>query len=174
MKKLLKKLIKSRLGENGGVKATRPDIKLSDDNDDSRLIYDLVQDHRKTRTLFHRMRESLVYENERSRENPIQAPKMHYEWGKLSEEREFFFLQHWNSEGFLFEEDRKGWVISRAHKIEEQKRFMRHSEAWDVVTVFESNQSDCLPRLSSSRFGNDLLSYQVYQDALISSVSHDK
>ena len=48
---------------------------------------------------------------------------------------------------------------------------MRQGDAWDVVNIFEANREGSLPRLSSMRFGQDLMSYSLYQDALVNTLS---
>ena len=135
--------------------------------------FQLVQDEEHTQRLFRRMREELIQSNELTRSRPGETPKLRQEWGKLPEGREYFYLQPWNEEGLLFEEAQKGWIISKAHKVPQNNQFMRESNAWDVVTVFEPRNQGML-RLSSSRFGDDLLSFPLYQEALIEALPLDR
>ena len=86
--------------------------------------------------------------------------------GHISEGRYFFFLQPWNEEGILFEQAHKGWIISKAHKVSESNQLILQSAIWDVVTVFESEGGGMM-RLSSSRYGDDLLRFPLYEDGLI-------
>ena len=123
--------------------------------------YDLVQDSNKTKALFARLRHTIASLNEATRSFAGGTAKYRFEWGHLSEGREFFYLQPWNEEGLLFEQAHKGWIISRAHKVPQSSQFMRQSASWDVVTVFVSGGGEFL-RLSSSRFGDELVSFLPY------------
>ncbi|SMF39632.1 hypothetical protein [Pseudobacteriovorax antillogorgiicola] len=129
----------------------------------------LVQDSRQTQELFRRMKESIAAANEQTRFQRGASAKMRYEWGTLPEGREFFYLQPWNEEGLLFEQAHRGWIISKAHKVPQDRQFMRESRTWDVVTLFEPKDSGML-RISSSRFGDELMSFPLYQEALLESL----
>lgn len=128
--------------------------------------FQLVSNASGCNMLFRRLRGAVRDMNEKTRITPAGSPRFRFEWGHLGEGREFFYLQPWDDDGLLFECAQKGWIISRAHKIPQDSRFMRESIGWDVVNVFQSDDGSLL-RLSSSRFGSDLLSYPLYEDAIL-------
>ena len=163
VKKVLEKLNIFR-----GATPFSPSDGSSSQSGDSRPItqYNLVEDPQKTLNLFRRLKDSLMAMNEATRRRGGGTTELRFEWGHLPEGREFFYLQPWNEEGLLFEQAHKGWLISRAHKIPQSSQFMRQSVTWDVVTVFEPD-NDGMLRLSSSRFSDDLLSFPLYEEALL-------
>ncbi len=171
VKKLLEKINFLKKAHKNGYPSSVVIPNALEKDTKPKMVYRLVENSDITEELFRRMQTSLVEKNQMTRQSPMMPPRLIQEWGKLPEGRRFFFLQPWGGEGLLFEEEKKGWIISRAHKIPEKHQFMRSSEAWDVVNVFVANWEESLPRLSSSRFGNDLMSFPLYQEALMTSLS---
>lgn len=126
--------------------------------------YKMVMDHHVVESAFARIRnvfEENLYDPEQL------SPRYQFEKGKLAEGRSYFYLAPWHEEGWLFERGPSGWIVSRAEKIVQQSTFMRRAEAFDSVTLFQSDGDDdaCI-RLESSSLGPDLMTFPVYVMAL--------
>lgn len=134
-------------------------------------IYDLIQEPQVSLKLFERLRGDVRELNERGRAYPAKSGPVRIEWGDLPDRRKYFFIQPWSQKGFLFEQEHKGWIVAKADKLTHERSFIRDSQAWDVVTLFEARGQD-LVRLSSSRYGDDPMSYVIYQELLFEELEH--
>lgn len=171
MKKLLEKVKSFKKTSNNDILVEKEAKNAALKGASAKMAYSLVDNPIVTKELFRRIQQALSEMNQKTKVSPTTPPRLMQEWGRLDGGRQFFFLKPWGQDGFLFEEAGKGWIISKAHKISEQQRFMRSSEAWDVVNVFVNDWEESLPRLSSSRFGSELMSYPLYEEALMESIS---
>jgi hypothetical protein len=93
------------------------------------------------------------------------------EFGRLAlgrNSRDYCFLQPWSEQGWLFERTPTGWMVAPADKNALTDSFLRTNMAWDSVSVFVPEEdADGLLRLKSSRLGDDLISYPVYEDTIL-------
>ena len=175
MKKLLKK-IRKILGrrQSGGVAHAIADLKADDllhKKKPSHLVerqYTILDDEAAIESVFSRMKDALFETaSELDEDRPLgQARKVQLESGKLSEGRRYFYLQPWSSEGYLFERSPHGWTVAKAEKIVGDQTFLRHSDTWDVVTLYRPDQFKGLLRISSQRMGDELMSFPVYEEML--------
>lgn len=81
--------------------------------------------------------------------------------------RPYFYLKPQNRPGWLFERSGSGWTLSQAEKIVAQNLFLRQGPALDVVTLHLARDRLAYPRVRSALFGNDLLSFAVYEQKLM-------
>ena len=93
------------------------------------------------------------------------------EKGRLPQSQSYFFLAPWHQTGYLFEQGPTGWHVSKAEKLESQQTFMRSSESWDQVTLFQSADEGRGPlRLRSLSLGSDIMTFPIYLDVLFRSL----
>lgn len=93
------------------------------------------------------------------------------EQGSTEDGRNYIFMKPMNQHGWLMEKSRTGWRISRAEKIVGQNLFLRSNEdPWDVATLWSDPTGERLMRISSSRFGRDLLSISEYERRLAEAI----
>lgn len=92
------------------------------------------------------------------------APQFFRESGKFADERKYFFIKPNSQKGWLFERSGNGWVTSRCEKIQATNTFLRGVEVWDIVTLFAPETHFEAPyRVSSQRYGSDIISIEVYK-----------
>lgn len=89
------------------------------------------------------------------------------ELGTTEDRRSYLFMKTMNEYGWLMERNGAGWRISRAEKIVGQSLFMRsHQDPWDLVTIWNDPQGECLTRVRSMRFGQELMTLSEYERRL--------
>ncbi len=130
----------------------------------SPMNWELVQDQADVRQNFVKFRDFMYRCNQKTRQDRISSPKALWEAGKLTDGRQYFYLQPWNERGYLFEESSRGWVISRAEKIAERGQFMRERGLWDMVTLHVSSELPGALRLSSEQMGEALIQMRLYEE----------
>ncbi len=94
-------------------------------------------------------------------------PPFRLEYGKLPQDRPYFYVAPWGEEGWLVELSPSGWVISQASKIVDRQTFMRSAIAVDSVALLTSDKEKSCLRLSSSLFGPELMTFPVYEAELV-------
>jgi hypothetical protein len=92
------------------------------------------------------------------------------EYGKSDQNRNYFFVQHLNEKGLLFERNLNGWEVSTAQKIVANDSFIRDRECLDVVTLHKPKEGAGMIRVSSAKFGDELISFVVYEQKIIGDV----
>lgn len=123
-----------------------------------------LESERDVLAYFDRLKARLVQSSQKRR--PGESPFFRAETGMLPGKRRYFYLAPWNEAGWLFEQSPSGWVVSQAEKIVAQNTFLRRYEAWDIVTLHAPNDGASLIRVSSRRFGDELLSFPLYEEAM--------
>ncbi len=123
-----------------------------------------LEAEREVTAYFERLKKRLLENSQRRR--PGQPPLFRAETGYLADKRLYFYLAPWNEAGWLFERSPSGWVVSLAEKIVAKNTFLRRYEAWDIVTLHTPNDGASLIRVSSRRFGDELLSFPLYEEAM--------
>ena len=132
--------------------------------------YLLLHDDDTLDGVFHRLKAAIYSDIDDQRAKRaavgIITPSLMREYGRVSANRQYFFIKPPRNTGWLFERSGTGWVISRADKIVEENTFVRHGEPWDIVAVFGSKNGGAV-RVSSPRLRDDLLSFNTYQRKLL-------
>lgn len=126
---------------------------------------------------FLRFRDEVYSQIDRAKQgSPLKPSPVIRETGRLAEGRRYFFLQHLNESGWLFEQTDFGWQVSRAQKIVSEQTFLRSYEIFDRVTLsrpssktvglglYDINSSPL--RVSSERFLSEYVSLSVYEKQL--------
>jgi hypothetical protein len=88
--------------------------------------------------------------------------QIHREGGKINGGRRYFFIQQFNTRGWLVERSGLGWVISRAEKIAQQNLFVRHGTPFDIVSILEPADGSDRFRIRSGRWEIDHFSIDAY------------
>lgn len=103
-------------------------------------------------------------------DEPISKEKFFWESGKLSPGRPYFFIKPINESGWLFEQSSCGWTISFCEKIVNENLFLRRYDSWDIVNLYlqQGAQDHC--RISCNQFGDQLLSFKVYELKMIKAI----
>jgi hypothetical protein len=141
--------------------------------------YALVEDEEILEGVFHRLKAAIWSEIDEARAKlfaqGVMNPPVLREHGRVSNERQYFYLKPPRDTGWLFERSGTGWVISRADKVVEENLFIRRGEPWDFVAVFGSKNGPPVGshnvRLSSPKLRADLLSFNVYQKKLVEMIN---
>lgn len=130
--------------------------------------YKLLENDTILNALFDRLRARIFKKAKEDNDKHLNgSPKLRMEYGSLAVNRPFFYLDPWEDLGWLFERNPTGWIISRADWIVHQKTFLRE-EAWDAVNIFiPENSPLSMPRISSKRLPNNLMSFFLYEEALL-------
>ena len=169
MKNFLDKISVSRFFPMARSKVTGHSSDDQQREPKAKIHYELTQDYQLAAQLFQRLCNAFVKLSESNQSGGLNSPLLRVEFGRLAADGRYMYLQPWDNDGFLAEQRDQGWLIAKAHKIEQTSRFMRESESWDVVNILQSNLDGGLPRLSSQRYRNDgLLSYLVYESRILS------
>lgn len=89
------------------------------------------------------------------------------ELGSTDDRRSYLFMKPMNEHGLLMERNGAGWRISLAEKIVGQSLFLRSDQdPWDVVTIWADPVGECLTRVRSLRFGQELMTLAEYERRL--------
>ena len=133
----------------------------------------LVEENQIIEAMFDRVRRYLYSAADRVRlgsasHDPL-LPLVIRESGRTMSSQRYFFLQPISRSGWLFEQVEGGWIVTQAQKLAGQNTFLRSSIAWDVVSLHQraDDSNHQPPRVSSVRFGQDLLSFPVYERQLL-------
>ena len=132
----------------------------------------LDDDDDRVEALFQRFRAALVRRSQGLGSHRLgEPPPFRAEFGRLAlgrSQRSYCYLQPWNEQGWLIERTPTGWFIAPADKNIVTDTFMRTNMAWDSVTLFRpEDETEGLLRIRSSRHGEELISYPVYEDAIL-------
>lgn len=129
----------------------------------ARRDYQLAESTHVVDEQFQRLRKAIL--SKALQRHPGQAPRYQGEYGHISDRGGYFYVAPWNEMGWLFERSPTGWLVSQAEKIVERDTFMRRYEPWDVVSIMMTAEGQNI-RLTSQRFGRELMSFSVYEAAL--------
>jgi hypothetical protein len=91
-----------------------------------------------------------------------QCQQIHREGGKINGGRRYFFIQQFNTKGWLVERSGLGWVVSRAEKIAQRNLFVRHGAPFDIVSILEPADGSDRFRIRSGRWDIDHFSLDAY------------
>ena len=174
MKSILKIFKSLKLPSSKTVQKAKPSISLQKSRPLSlQENYILLEDNNEIDKIFIKFKEhiynylnSLVLDK-----NKLQKVFLK-EHGRISGNRNYFFIQPINEAGWLIERSGKGWVISKAQKIVANNTFLRQSEPWDVVTVYAPKYKEGTIRVTSQRFQTPLLSLLVYEEKFLKNLTH--
>lgn len=125
--------------------------------------YELVEDESEISIYFKRIYDGVAA----MLQPPGHLPRARMERGRLPGDRSYFFVEPWEEGGWLFERAPYGWLITPAVKIVGQDTFMREGESWDVATLYRPDERKGLVRVSSRQLGQELISFSVYEHALL-------
>jgi hypothetical protein len=133
----------------------------------------LDEDDERIEAMFQRLRGEIIRRSQYGSDRRLgRPPPWRAEFGRLGSQRSarsYCYVQPWNEQGWLFERMPMGWVIAPANKNEVRDTFLRTNLAWDAVTLFRpEGDPEGLLRLKSSRLGEELVSYPVYEDMVLS------
>jgi hypothetical protein len=136
--------------------------------------FELVVDRNTPDQYFMRMRKLIFKQLDelRQRQNGGSSlrPLMFREVGRVADNRSYFYLKEPGETGWLFERAGSGWVISRCEKIYGSSTFIRRTDAWDIVNLFAANSGELPVRVTSQRFGGDMISFFVYEAKILASL----
>ncbi len=92
------------------------------------------------------------------------------EYGKIAPGRPYFYLKPPGGKGLLFERSGSGWVLTFAEKIVAQDLFVREQTPLDQVVLYMAKDQALLPRVMSTREGDELVAFKVYEQHLFEAV----
>ena len=138
--------------------------------------YELIRQNTTADRYFDRLQNTLydfLQHVQNSENTNLYSPseeQIFWESGKLNPGRPYFFLKPLNESGWLFERSGLGWTISFCEKIVHQNLFLRRYEAWDITNLYMPVEGTEYCRVSSSLFGEQLVSFKIYERKIIEEI----
>lgn len=133
--------------------------------------YQVDSNEQRVDEVFSRLRTYLVERVETLNKQHRSPLVVFKEAGRFPDGRPYLFFKPANQRGWLIERQGAGWIVTRAEKIIDRALFLRGTQdVWDSVVLYSSEQSNS-PRISSSKFGGDLLAFTLYEQRFAEALS---